>query len=149
MPRIQRLSIFLLVLLSSPALARAGTPPSADQAFQLKVSRDDAGLSLIWAIGPGSYLYRAMIVIKTAVPPGTPVAIQTPQGEPKDDPDFGPQEIYRNSAKARIPSADLRGLRQIILSYQGCAEQYQICYPPVTKTIDLQYFVPTTSIGGS
>ena len=138
MPGFQRLSILLLVLLSSLAQARAGTPPPADQAFQLNVSRDDAGLSLSWAIGPGSYLYRAMIVAKNAVPPGTAVAVQTPEGEPKDDPDFGPQEIYRNSAKARIPSADLRGLRQIILSYQGCAEQYQICYPPVNKTINLQ-----------
>jgi thiol:disulfide interchange protein DsbD len=120
------------------ARAEAGTPPPADTAFQLKVSRDDAGLSLTWAIGPGSYLYRAMIVAKNAMPPGTPVAIQTPPGEPKEDPDFGPQEIYRNSAQAQIPSADLRGLREIAVTYQGCAEQYQICYPPVAKTIDLQ-----------
>jgi thiol:disulfide interchange protein DsbD len=107
-------------------------------AFQLKVSRDDAGLSLTWAIRPGSYLYRAMIVARSAMSPATTVAIQTPQGEPKDDPDFGPQEIYRNSAKAQIPSADLRGLREIAVTYQGRAEQYQICYPPVAKTIDLQ-----------
>ena len=119
-------------------MARAGTPPSADQAFQLKVSRHDAGLSLIWAIGPGSYLYRAMIGAKNAVPPGSPVTVQTTQGEPKDDPDFGPQEIYRNAAKAEIASTDLRGLHEIVVTYQGCAEQYQICYPPVAKTIDLQ-----------
>ena len=139
MPGFHRLSLILLVLLSSSfALARAGTPPSADQAFQLKVSRDDAGLSLVWAIGPGSYLYRAMIGAKNAVVPETPVTVRTPQGEPKDDPDFGPQEIYRNSAKAEIASTDLRGLHQIVVTYQGCAEQYQICYPPVAKTIDLQ-----------
>lgn len=138
MPGFHRLSVILFVLLSSVALARAGTPPSADQAFQLKVSRDDAGLSLTWAIGPGSYLYRAMIAAKNAVPPGTPVTVQTAQGEPKDDPDFGPQEIYRNSAKAQIPSADLRGLREIAVTYQGCAEQYQICYPPVARTINLE-----------
>lgn len=138
MPGFQRLSIILLVLLSSFATARAGTPPSADQAFQLKVSRDDGGLSLVWAIEPGSYLYRAMIAAKSAVPPGTPVTVQTTRGEPKDDPDFGPQEIYRSSAMARIASTDLRGLDEIVVTYQGCAEQYQICYPPVAKTIDLQ-----------
>ncbi|UPJ59269.1 protein-disulfide reductase DsbD [Bradyrhizobium sp. 192] len=138
MPGFQRLSILLFILMLPLAQAGAGTPPSADEAFQLKVSRDDAGLSLTWAIGPGSYLYRAMIVAKNAMPPGTPVAVQTTQGEPKEDPDFGPQEIYRNSAKAQIASADLRGLREIAVTYQGCAEQYQICYPPVAKTIDLQ-----------
>ncbi|MBR0970575.1 MULTISPECIES: protein-disulfide reductase DsbD [Bradyrhizobium] len=138
MPGFKRLSIVLLVLLSSFATAQAVTPPSADQAFQLKVSRDDAGLSLVWTIGPGSYLYRAMIAAKNVVPPGTPVTVQTPQGELKDDPDFGPQEIYRNSAKAKIASTDLRGLHEIVVAYQGCAEQYQICYPPVAKTIDLQ-----------
>ncbi|WP_283806688.1 protein-disulfide reductase DsbD domain-containing protein, partial [Bradyrhizobium guangdongense] len=140
MPGFQRQSILLFVLMLplAQAKAEAGTPPPADKAFQLKVSRGDAGLSLTWVIGPGSYLYRAMIVAKNAMPPGTPVSVQTPQGEPKDDPDFGPQQIYRNSAKAQIPSADLRGLREIAVTYQGCAEQYQICYPPVAKTIDLQ-----------
>ncbi len=138
MPGFHRLSVILFVLLSSFALARAGTPPSADQAFQLKVSRDDAALSLIWAIGPGSYLYRAMIAAKNAVPPGTAVTVQTTHGEPKDDPNFGRQEIYRNAAKAEIASIDLRGLREIVVTYQGCAEQYQICYPPVAKTINLE-----------
>jgi thioredoxin:protein disulfide reductase len=138
MPGFQRLSILLFVLMLPLAQAGAGRPPSADEAFQLKVSRDDAGLSLTWAIGPGSYLYRAMIVVKNAMPPGTPVPVQTPKGEPKEDPDFGPQEIYRSSAKAQIASADLRGLREIAVIYQGCAEQYQICYPSVAKTVDLQ-----------
>lgn len=138
MPGFQRLSILLFVLMLPLAQAEAGTPPPADKAFQLKVSRGDAGLSLTWVIAPGSYLYRAMIVAKNAMSPAAPVAVQTPQGETKDDPDFGPQQIYRNSAKAQIQSADLRGLREIAVTYQGCAEQYQICYPPVAKTIDLQ-----------
>ena len=111
----------------------------------MKVSRDDAGLWLTWAIRPGSYLYRAMIVAKNAMPPGTPVAVQTTQGEPKEDPDFGPQEIYRNFAKAQIASADLRGQREIAVTYQGCAEQYQICYPPVAKTIDLLTPLPSAA----
>ncbi|HEX7881200.1 MAG TPA: protein-disulfide reductase DsbD [Afipia sp.] len=138
MPGIQRTSIIFLVLLSSLTAAWAGTPPSADQAFILKVSRDAAGLQLGWTIGPGSYLYRAMIGAKSPASPGTPIAVRTPEGEPKDDPDFGPQEIYRNTAKAEISADDLKGLQEIVLTYQGCAEQYQICYPPVFKTINLQ-----------
>ncbi|MCS3725319.1 protein-disulfide reductase DsbD [Bradyrhizobium betae] len=138
MPGFQRLSIITLILLSSLATAGAGTPPPADQAFQLKVSRDDAELSLLWTIAPGSYLYRAMIGAKSATPPGALLAVRTTQGESKDDPDFGPQEVYRGSAKAEIASADLQGIREISVTYQGCAETYQICYPPVSKVIDLQ-----------
>jgi thiol:disulfide interchange protein DsbD len=132
-----RFTVAIFVLLSSFA-AHAGTPPSADQAFRLTVSRDDAGLVLAWAIGPGSYLYRTMIAAKDAMPPGAPINVLTTKGEPKDDPDFGPQEIYRNMAKAKIAAAELSGRREIVVTYQGCAEQYQLCYPPVFRTIDLK-----------
>lgn len=133
-----RLLIALFVLLSPFAVVRAGTPPPADQAFRLAVTRDDAGLNLVWTIGAGSYLYRGMIGAKNAIPPGGPIAVRTPPGEPKDDPDFGPQEVYRQALKAEIASADLHQLHEIVVTYQGCAEKYQICYPPVFKTIDLQ-----------
>ncbi|MFT4115941.1 protein-disulfide reductase DsbD [Bradyrhizobium sp.] len=134
----QRLPIAFLVLLSTLTAVSAGMPPSVDQAFRLKVSRDGSGLQLVWSIVGGSYLYRAMIGAKNALPPGAAVAVRTEQGEPKDDPDFGPQEVYRRTAKALITEADLKGLQEIVLTYQGCAEQYQICYPPVFKTLDLQ-----------
>lgn len=140
MPRIRRIVIALFLFTCSCAVSAAATPPSADQAFQLKVTRDDSGsgLTLIWSIGPGSYLYRAMIAAKNAVAPEYPLTIDTPSGEPKDDPDFGPQEIYRNTAAATIKLADLKNLHEIEITYQGCAEQFQLCYPPVIKTIDLQ-----------
>lgn len=138
MPRILRIVVGLMLFTCSCTIASAATPPSADQTFKLKVARDDAGLTLIWSIGPGSYLYRAMIAAKNAMPPGAPITVDTPSGEPKDDPDFGPQEIYRNTAKATIKTVDLKDLHEIEVTYQGCAEQFQLCYPPVIKTIDLQ-----------
>ena len=138
MAAFHRISIFLLILLSPFSMARGATPPSADQAFQLTVARDGAGLTLVWTIGPGSYLYRAMIAAKEAMPPEAPIRVDSPPGIPKDDPDFGPQEIYRDKATAVIAGSELEGLKEIILTYQGCAEQFQICYPPVFKTIDLQ-----------
>lgn len=138
MPGILRLSIALFVLLGSLVTARAETPPPADQVFGLRLSRDDGGVKLVWTIAPGNYLYRAMIGAKNAMPPGAPIAVRTPAGEPKDDPDFGPQEVYRDMLQAEIASADLQGLHEIVVTYQGCAEKYQICYPPVFKTIDLQ-----------
>ncbi|KWV45583.1 hypothetical protein AS156_23715 [Bradyrhizobium macuxiense] len=134
---ILRVSIALLLVLSSIS-AQAGTPPPADEAFRLKVTRDEAGLTLGWTIGAGSYLYRAMIAAKDAMPPGATIKMSTSRGEPKDDPDFGLQEVYHDTAKAEIASADLQGLNEIVVTYQGCAEQYHICYPPILKTIDLR-----------
>jgi thiol:disulfide interchange protein DsbD len=148
MPGILRLSTALFLLLSSFTAAWAGTPPSADQAFRLKAARDDAGLTLVWTIGPGSYLYRAMIAAKDAMPSGTLITVRTPPGEPKDDPDFGPQEVYRDTLKAQIASADLKQRHEIAVTYQGCAETYQICYPPVVKTIDLQTLAVRDRDGG-
>lgn len=138
MPGVRRTAIIVLLLLSSLTAGWAGTPPSADQAFILKLSRDAAGLQLDWTIGPGSYLYRAMIGAKNPSSPDAPIAVRTPQGEPKDDPDFGRQEVYRSAATAEISADDLKGLQEIAVTYQGCAEQYQLCYPPVFKTINLQ-----------
>lgn len=134
---ILRVSIALFLVLSSIS-AQAGQPPSPDDAFRLKVTREDAGLTLGWTIGAGSYLYRAMITAKDAMPPSTAIKVSTPRGEHQDDPDFGPQEVYHDTAKAEIASADLQGLNEIVVTYQGCAEQYHICYPPVLKTIDLR-----------
>ncbi|OKO70436.1 protein-disulfide reductase DsbD [Bradyrhizobium sp. AS23.2] len=152
MPGILRLSIALFVLLGSLATVRAETPPPADQVFRLRVAREDSGVKLVWTIAPGNYLYRAMIVAKNAMPPGAPIAVRTPAGEPKDDPDFGPQEVYRDTLQAEIASVDLQGHHEIVVTYQGCAEKYQICYPPVSKTIDLQTLAiagPTVADVGS
>src|SRR5262245_44374714 len=100
----------LFFLLASLTTAAAGTPPPADEVFRLKATKTEAGLTLVWTIAPGNYLYRAMLGAKNAMPPGAPIAIQTPAGETKDDPNFGPQEIYRDSLKAEIASLDIQKL---------------------------------------
>lgn len=137
MSSLLRACVALVALMSSLATAWGATPPPVDQVFQLHVSRDDGGLTLVWSIAPGNYLYRAMIGANDASPPGGPIAIRTPPGQPKDDPDYGPQEVYHDAVNAEIEAADLRNRREIVVSYQGCAEAFRICYPPVRQTIDL------------
>jgi len=153
MPKFLRPTLALFVLLSSFAAVRAGTPPpSADQAFQLQATRDDAGLTLVWTIGPGNILYRASIGAKNAQAPGAPITVQTPPGHMKDDPESGAEEVYRDTLKANIAADDLQRLHAIVVTYQGCAETYQICYPPVSRTIDLQTLAvadPTAASAGS
>ncbi|MGH1571094.1 protein-disulfide reductase DsbD [Methylobacterium sp. P31] len=102
--------------------------------FTLAASRDaDLSLRLRWTIAPGTYLYRD----KIGVAAGTGLLpVSTASGEIKDDPNFGPTEIYHGSAKAIVPGAALASVHEVQVTFQGCAEK-GICYPPVTHLIDL------------
>lgn len=115
------------------AVVRAQTPLPMDAAFRLAVHRDAGGpLRLEWQIEPGYYLYRDRISVAGG---DRPVAITVPPGESKDDPNFGPSEIYRDRVSIPLESSAPRS-GVVRVTYQGCAED-SICYPPVTKALDL------------
>src|SRR5262249_17755564 len=124
----------LVLTLFAGISAEAGPIRSPDQVFQFHVERASAGeLKLAWIIAPGHYLYRDRIA---ATVNGRPVRIDAKPGESKDDPNFGPTEIYRQAAEAMVaPEATSAGDR-LIVTYQGCAENV-LCYPPVSKSVDL------------
>lgn len=136
MRSILRLVLHLVVLTLVPISAFGQmtfgkAPPSADQVFKLNVQRDAGGsLKLHWAIDGGNYLYRDSIEAKMG---GQALALQTPTGERKDDPNFGEVEVYHNALDviAKTPAVG-----SMAVTYRGCAEA-GICYPPITKTIDL------------
>ncbi len=122
-----------IALVSSPAAA-AAAPPSADDVFQLSVSRAaDGGLVLGWAIRSGTYLYRDRISAHAA--DGQVVPVATEPGDVKNDPNFGPTEVYHTGTTAHIDGRDLPATGTITLTYQGCAEA-GICYPPVSRIVD-------------
>lgn len=109
--------------------ARRGAP------FDLTATRDaDGVLRLQWVIAADTYLYRDRI--SAAATGGQRLSIVSEPGEIKDDPNFGPVEIYRDRAEASVPGAALAGLREVRIAYQGCAEK-GICYPPVTRSFRL------------
>lgn len=117
-----------------PRAGAATLPPSADEAFRLSPRRgDDGALVLDWRILPGHYLYRAQLAVKAG---DRAAPLVTPDGIVKDDPTFGPTEIYHDRVEARVEAADLAGAGAVTVRYQGCAED-GICYPPVTRTLDL------------
>ncbi|MCX5577791.1 protein-disulfide reductase DsbD [Kaistia terrae] len=125
--------VALLVLAALPAGAQS--PPSADAVFALTASRDTSGdLKLGWTIADGNYLYRDKIGARDAA--GTALPVTTPAGEMKDDPNFGPTEVYHREAEARIAAADLGDGKSLTVTFQGCAEA-GICYPPAKRTVDL------------
>ncbi|MBN9499582.1 MAG: protein-disulfide reductase DsbD [Alphaproteobacteria bacterium] len=131
-----RILFGFLLFTSVAASAQAQSPPGADKVFQLNVAHGAHGaLILNWAIAPGNYLYRDKI--KVTSQQGAPVEVSTPAGAMKDDPSFGETEIYHRQVQATVSAESLAGRSEVVVSFQGCAEQ-GICYPPVTKTIDLK-----------
>ena len=113
-------------------------PP--DQAFILSAtatSPDKVRVSIIAA--EGYYLYRSKFAFSSATD-GIEVAPYTlPNGKVKDDPFLGRQEIFYNKFELdlKLTGNTAAGQFDLVAKYQGCAER-GICYPPITKTINVQ-----------
>lgn len=125
---------FLLMLLVHPAAYASVTfdePLQPDEAFELTLTRAaDASIELRWKIIEGYYLYRDRMTARST--DGTPVPLETLPGTIKDDPNFGPSEVYYRKAVASFEGT-LSG--QIEVTYQGCQED-GICYAPETRLLD-------------
>jgi thioredoxin:protein disulfide reductase len=85
-------------------------------------------------VQPGYYLYREKLSVDVTglVPAGVQLTPgNLPKGIQKDDPNFGPTEIYQEPLDWPIQVSE--GQRPLTLTlslrYQGCASQ-GICYPP-------------------
>lgn len=111
----------------------------ADQAFQLAASAlDPSTIEVRWIIAPGYYLYRDKFRLSLSDTRGIAITgIEIPPGELKDDPYFGPQQIFHGEAVVvarlqREPSG--AQTVQLKVDYQGCAE-IGVCYPPLNQTV--------------
>lgn len=141
-----RFLIAFLLLMASTAHAglldsiggkQAGFLPP-DEAFGLQiVVHDNQTLQASFRITPGYYLYRD----KTSFRLGEGVVgriseIMLPPGEVKDDPNFGPTEVYHQSFQAELQLADIAPGKPLVLKarYQGCSED-GLCYPPIDKSL--------------
>jgi thiol:disulfide interchange protein DsbD len=145
-----RIILLLLLFLTAP-LAHAGfldnlsnmggtkqpkfLPP--DEAFQLKlVARDAHTLQSSFTITEGYYLYRDKIKLSSK-DSAIKITPNLPQGDMKNDPNFGPTQVLHHSFQA---DAALEGIGDVASSvtvdavYQGCSEQ-GLCYPPINKTL--------------
>jgi thiol:disulfide interchange protein DsbD len=113
---------------------------SPDVAFKLDIVQKDASsLSANFKIEPGYYLYRERIKFELA--PGSTakiVNIELPQGDIKDDPNFGKQEVYHHDFSANILLSNAAGNVKIKARHQGCSEK-GLCYAPQTKDFDIAF----------
>ncbi|MFU8817894.1 MAG: protein-disulfide reductase DsbD [Pseudomonadales bacterium] len=112
-----------------------------DEAFRLHTELgSDGALLARWEMPDGYYLYRHAFAFQTRSLDGSetsPVTLaeaEIPPGEHKVDEYFGEVEVYYQQAQARIPVAAGRGLVEIGISYQGCADA-GLCYPPETRWV--------------
>ena len=113
----------------------AAGPRRAEDVFILSAARASNGeILLSWAIAQGYYLYRDKLAA-SAEEKALPLV--TSAGEIKNDPNFGPTEIYQVEARATLAGNSLPPDGSIRVSFQGCAKQ-GVCYPPVTDSVDLR-----------
>ncbi|MFK5970985.1 MAG: protein-disulfide reductase DsbD [Candidatus Marithrix sp.] len=91
-----------------------------------------------WQIADGYYLYRDKLEFRLIG--GTLGAIELPPSKLKSDQFFGDVEIYQQPLlEIELPFNQMENPDLILtVKYQGCAVA-GLCYPPITKVINLTY----------
>jgi thioredoxin:protein disulfide reductase len=123
------------------AQKKSGEPLPVDEAFRFSALPDGAdSIRLIWGITDGYYLYRSRIKASSDTTQAKLGDLTLPQGETKMDEYFGKQEVYHHDivgsiSVARSSSGELTVPLKI--SYQGCNSVIGLCYPPVTKVVNV------------
>jgi len=148
--------MLLAALLTAAAPASAGLldritggaseqqPLPPEQAFPFSAEqRGPREILARFDIREGYYLYRDKLRFELKSSDARIEQVQLPSGEEKDDPYFGPQQIFHQPIEIRLlldrPLSDGAVLSA---GYQGCAEA-GLCYPPLTVDYPLGGAVAT------
>lgn len=141
--------LVLAALLLIPSLAlgnslerllddRSAAPLPAREAFPVRAEfvAPDA-VEIHWNTQPGYYLYRKELSFELPSGSADVAGIDLPDGQIKDDPYFGPQEVYYGALSARI-TLDRAVAAPLALRvyYQGCADA-GLCYPIESAELSL------------
>ncbi len=144
------LSFFLLCLISLSCMADGNKLQftensdeeekflSPDVAFKLEIIAQEANAaSADFKVEPGYYLYKDRIKFELAgKTAGKILRVDFPQGDIKDDPNFGKMEVFHHDFSAKILTEGISGNVTINARYQGCSEK-GLCYPPQRKSFDI------------
>ena len=160
-----------LLTISLPVASQAGLPKTAPgaSASLFGISQDTAlapaeafsyeaiGLSaetilVRFTPQPGYYLYRDKFAFRVTGDNGFQVReASLPKGTIKDDPEFGPVEVYFDQVEIPLRINRPAGGEQSITlqaDYQGCRDG-DICYPPQTSSVDLLMSASAEPITGA
>ncbi len=108
---------------------------SPDAAFGLNIAQSSGQINADFTVAPGYYLYKERI--KFELSPAREHEVQLPNGDIKDDPNFGKMEVYHHDFTGHIiiKNADNTPVT-IKATYQGCSEK-GLCYAPQHKTFTI------------
>ncbi len=129
-------------LASAMALALPnGEPLPVSEAFSPAMARWGDNVEMVLSVRPGHYAYKSKFEFD-ASPGSIGLAPVFPKGEMKDDPKFGPQEVYRQTVEIplrieRRGGAGLPAAFEVRARWQGCAEG-GICYLPQTSVFRIE-----------
>ncbi|MFA5018552.1 MAG: protein-disulfide reductase DsbD domain-containing protein, partial [Methylobacter sp.] len=112
-----------------------------DQAFEFFASvKDDHTVHVNWRIADGYYLYREKVQFELINADGVKLGTyDIPRGAPKQDEAFGQVETFHDELDFDLPLIRSNQAAQtitLLAKYQGCADR-GVCYPPMSKKIDL------------
>jgi len=113
-------------------------PP--DEAFGFTATVKDAQtIHANFKVTPTYYLYRDKTSFKIKSGAAKIRNANMPQGDLKNDPNFGEMRVFHQSFQVEIALLNTHTTKQNIVleaSYQGCSEN-GLCYPPIFKEIKL------------
>ena len=108
---------------------------SPDAAFGLNIAPVNGQINADFTVAPGYYLYKERI--KFELSPAREYEVQLPNGDIKDDPNFGKMEVYHHDFTGHITIKDAGNTPITIkATYQGCSEK-GLCYAPQHKTFTI------------
>lgn len=110
-----------------------------DQAFVFDFYQRDHKLDISFNIKDGYYLYRHQFKVTAVNAELEPLIL--PAGIDHEDEFFGVQKIFIDDLAFTIKIIEASENASISIRFQGCAEK-GLCYPPVTKTIDIDAIAP-------
>jgi thiol:disulfide interchange protein DsbD len=140
-----RFALFTLLFLASPILKAAdGDLLEPEQAFRYTARMLDAKtIEAQFRVADGYYLYQDKIKFTAdSVKLGKP---DFPPAKIKQDDIVGREDIYPTDFKVKIPVEAAKPGQHFNLTatYQGCAGQFGICFPPIETK--LPFDVPTAA----
>ena len=99
---------------------------------------------------PGYYLYVDKFEFRLVGDDGFVIReVELPDGVIKDDPEFGPVQVYYGQVEVPVrfnrPAGGATNIK-LVADFQGCRDG-DICYPPMSRTVTFQMPAADESIG--
>ncbi len=137
---------------NDPLMAMDGEPAlGPEQAFVYESIGLNADTALVrFTAQPGYYLYRDKLAFRVAGDSGFVIReVELPPGVVKDDPEFGPVEVYFGQIEVPVRFNRPAGAAvdiELEADFQGCRDG-DICYPPMSRSAVFQMPAAQEAIG--